>query len=61
MQNNKILGKTFFDWTIIGGSTIIPRSLKTAWNKKKISRKAKFLKKIIYDPLIFANNRFSKI
>jgi hypothetical protein len=25
----KILGKNFFDWTIMGGATIIPRSLKT--------------------------------
>jgi hypothetical protein len=33
--NNKILGKIFFDWTIIGGATIIPRSLKTKRNKKK--------------------------
>jgi hypothetical protein len=25
-QNIKILGKFFFDWTIMGGATIIPRS-----------------------------------
>jgi hypothetical protein len=28
-RNNKILEKIFFDWTIIGGATIIPRSLNT--------------------------------
>jgi hypothetical protein len=35
--NNKILVKIFFDWTIMGGATIIPRSLKTTRNEKKIS------------------------
>ncbi len=42
----------------MGGATkkknIVPRSLKTTRSNFKI-------KKIIYDPLIFANNRFSKI
>jgi hypothetical protein len=39
--NNKILGEQFLDWTIMGGATIIPRSLKTKQNKKmfKIGRK----------------------
>jgi hypothetical protein len=32
--NNKILGKKFFDWTIMGGATIIPRSPKTTRNEK---------------------------
>ncbi len=27
-------GKRFFDWTIMGGATIIPRSLKTTRNEK---------------------------
>jgi hypothetical protein len=46
----------------MGGTTIIPRSLKTNQNKKifKIGQ-IFFIFKIIYDPLIFANNRFSKI
>ena len=41
---------------------IIPHSLKTKRNKKifKLDQ-IFFLFKIIYDPLIFANNRFSKI
>jgi hypothetical protein len=30
----EILGKNFFDWTIMGGATIIPRSLKTTRNEK---------------------------
>ncbi len=33
-KNNKILGKKFFDWTIMGGAMIIPRSLKTTRNEK---------------------------
>ncbi len=32
--NNKIFGENFFDWTIMGGATIIPRSLKTKRNEK---------------------------
>jgi hypothetical protein len=32
--NNKILVKKFFDWTIMGGATIIMRSLKTTRNEK---------------------------
>jgi hypothetical protein len=32
--NNKILGKNFVDWTIMGGATIIPRSLKTTRSKQ---------------------------
>jgi hypothetical protein len=31
--NNKILGNKFFDWTIMGGATIILRSLKTTRNE----------------------------
>ena len=34
MQKKKILGEIFFDWTIMGGATIIPRSLKTTRNEK---------------------------
>ncbi len=30
-----MLGKFFFDWTIMGGATIIPRSLKTTRDEKK--------------------------
>jgi hypothetical protein len=30
---NKILRKNFLDWTIMGGATIIPRSLKTTRNE----------------------------
>ncbi len=33
--NNKILGIQFFDWTTMGGDTIIPRSPKTTPNEKK--------------------------
>jgi hypothetical protein len=29
------LGIQFLDWTIMGGATIIPRSLKTTQNEKK--------------------------
>ncbi len=46
----------------MGGATIIPRSLKTTRNERKFQDKPKnFIFKIIYDPLIFANNGFSKI
>ncbi len=47
----------------MGGATIIPHSLKTTRNEKKISSWAKIflIFKIIYDPKIFTNNRFSKI
>jgi hypothetical protein len=46
----------------MGGATIILRSLKTTWNEKKFQdRPIFFIFKIIYDPLIFANNRFFKI
>ncbi len=42
--NNKILGKKFFDWTILGGATIIPRSPRTTRNEKKFQdRPKKFL------------------
>jgi hypothetical protein len=34
MLKIKILEKTNFDWTIMGGATIVPRSVKTKWNKK---------------------------
>ncbi len=34
----------FFDWTILGGATIIPRSLKTTQNEKNFQdRPKKFL------------------
>ncbi len=33
-MNNKILVKQFFDWTIMGGATIIPRSPRTTRNEK---------------------------
>jgi hypothetical protein len=38
--NNMILEKIFFDWTIMGGAAIIPRSLKTK-RKKKIQERPK--------------------
>jgi hypothetical protein len=41
--NDKILVKKFFDWTIMGGATIIPRSLKTGRNEKKIQDRPNFL------------------
>jgi hypothetical protein len=41
--NNKILGKKFLDWTIMGGATIIAGSLKTTGNKKKFQDRPKFL------------------
>ncbi len=34
--------KTIFDWTIMGGATIIPHSLRTTRNEKKSSIQAKF-------------------
>jgi hypothetical protein len=57
----KILEIKFFDWTIMGGATIIPRSLKTKQNKKNFQDRPNFFFfLIICDPFIFANNRFSK-
>ncbi len=45
----------------MGGATIILRSLKTTRNEKNFQdRQKKIIFEIIYDPLIFANNRFSK-
>ncbi len=40
-QNNKILVKKFFDWTIMGGATIIPRSPRTTRNEKKFQDRPK--------------------
>ncbi len=47
----------------MGGATIIPFSLKTTRNENNFQDRPKkfFFLEIIYDPLIFANNRFSKI
>jgi hypothetical protein len=44
--NNKILVKKNFDWAIMGGATIIPRSLKTTRNEKnfKIGQKKLYFK-----------------
>jgi hypothetical protein len=39
--NNKILVKNVFDWTIMGGATIIPRSLKTTRNEKNFQDRRK--------------------
>ncbi len=48
--NNKILVKNMFDWTIMGGATIIPRSIKTTRNEKNFQdRPKKFIFQIIYD------------
>ncbi len=46
----------------MGVSTIIPRSLKTKRNTKNFQDRPKtfFIFYIIYDPFLFANNRFSK-
>ncbi len=43
MHQNKILVKKFFDWTIMGGATIIPRSFKTTRNEIKIQDRPKFV------------------
>jgi hypothetical protein len=40
--NNKILVKKKFDWTIMGGATIIPRSLKTTRNEKNFQDRPNF-------------------
>jgi hypothetical protein len=40
--NNTILGENFFVWTIMGGDTIIPRSLKSTRNEKKIQDRPTF-------------------
>jgi hypothetical protein len=34
-NTGKILVKIFFDWAIMGGATIIPRSPRTTRNEKK--------------------------
>ncbi len=34
--------KKFFDWTILGGTTIIPRSLRTTRNEKNFQDRPKF-------------------
>ena len=34
--------KKFFDWTIMGGATIIPRSPRTTRNEKKFQDRPKF-------------------
>ncbi len=39
---NKILVKNFFDWTIMGGATIIPRSPRTTRNEKNVQDRPKF-------------------
>jgi hypothetical protein len=53
-----ILGKKNFDWTIMGGATIIPHSLKTTRNEKKFQDRPTFFYFLNH---IFAKNRFSKI
>jgi hypothetical protein len=46
----------------MGGAAIIPRSPRTKQNQKNVQdRPTNFLQKIIFDHLIFANNRFSKM
>ncbi len=35
ISNIKILPKNFFDWAIVGGGTIFPRSPRTTRNEKK--------------------------
>jgi hypothetical protein len=43
MHKNKISVKKIFDWTIMGGATIIPRSLKTTRNEKNYQDRPNFL------------------
>ncbi len=46
-----VLVKHFFDWTIMGGATIIRRSPRTTRNEKNFQdRPKKVFLKIIYDP-----------
>jgi hypothetical protein len=40
--NNKILVKKIFDWTIMGGATIIPRSPRTTRNEKNFQDRPNF-------------------
>ncbi len=57
-QNIKILQKKFFDWAILGGGTIFPRSPRTTGNEKKfLARSKKFvlISSIMdpeYDPIL---------
>jgi hypothetical protein len=47
----KIFGEIFFDWIIMGGDTIVLRSLKIKQNEKKFQdRPTFFYLCIIYDP-----------
>ncbi len=50
-RNNKILVNKCFDWTIMGGATVIPRSPRTTRNEKNFQdRPKRIFFKIIYDP-----------
>jgi hypothetical protein len=40
--------KKFFDWTIMGGATIIPRSPRTTWNEENFQDRPKKFKKNSY-------------
>ncbi len=42
MSNIKILQKEIFDWAIIGGGTIFPRSPRTTGNEKNFELGQKF-------------------
>ncbi len=51
-QNIKILQKKIFDWPIIGGGTIFPRSPRTTRNEKKFWARSKnfFFSSSVLDP-----------
>ncbi len=51
-QNIKILQKKIFDWAIIGGGRIFPRSPRTTQNEKKFRARSKkfFSSSSILDP-----------
>jgi hypothetical protein len=46
--NKKIFGKKLYDWTIMGGATIIPRSLKTTQNENNFQDRPKMKEKKSY-------------
>jgi hypothetical protein len=48
----KILQESFFDWALIGGGTIFPRSPRTTRNEKKFQARSKkiFFSFSVMDP-----------
>ncbi len=57
-QNINILPKKFFDWAIIGGGTIFPRSPRTTRNEKNFELDQNFFRffssimDLKYDPIL---------